>query len=376
MSNDIISAVENELTPEFIDNVSTYLQEDKASVLSAFSDIIPYVLNKVCSYLEHREQQGELLSLIHNAPEPDLHTMPLHSVLKKMELNGVITEFFSMIMPASVTETQFSGIMTGVKSGVKSSYFSLAALLLLKQMKRYLQSRTGQSVSLKQWLMTSQHHVVRSPDVTPQHQMNAKEDLSRKTGKKGKGKWLLLLLLLLLLLAFIGVLRSCTTTSGEDISWTNRESLGAFFDRALPDGKVINIPEKGIENKLLNFVVSDQPVSDNLWFSFDRLSFKTNSAELQDKSREQLDNIAEIMTSYPNVKLKLGGYTDNTGTDDFNNKLSQERADAVRQELTERGIAGTRLEAKGYGSLYPVAPNDTEENRAKNRRIDIQVTQK
>lgn len=186
MSNDIISAVENELTPEFIDNVSTYLQEDKASVLSAFSDIIPYVLNKVCSYLEHREQQGELLSLIHNAPEPDLHTMPLHSVLKKMELNGVITEFFSMIMPASVTETQFSGIMTGVKSGVKSSYFSLAALLLLKQMKRYLQSRTGQSVSLKQWLMTSQHHVVRSPDVTPQHQMNAKEDLSRKTGKKVK----------------------------------------------------------------------------------------------------------------------------------------------------------------------------------------------
>lgn len=126
----------------------------------------------------------------------------------------------------------------------------------------------------------------------------------------------------------------------------------------------------------MNFVVSDQPVSDNLWFSFDRLSFKTNSAELQDKSREQLDNIAEIMTSYPNVKLKLGGYTDNTGTDDFNNKLSQERADAVRQELTERGIAGTRLEAKGYGSLYPVAPNDTEENRAKNRRIDIQVTQK
>ncbi|MCD1125180.1 OmpA family protein [Jinshanibacter sp. LJY008] len=83
-----------------------------------------------------------------------------------------------------------------------------------------------------------------------------------------------------------------------------------------------------------------------------------------------------ILKAYPNVKLKLGGYTDNTGTEEINLKLSQDRADSVRAQMIQLGADASRLEAKGYGSEHPVAPNDTDENRAKNRRIDILVIEK
>jgi K(+)-stimulated pyrophosphate-energized sodium pump len=93
-------------------------------------------------------------------------------------------------------------------------------------------------------------------------------------------------------------------------------------------------------------------------------------------SQEQLKNIAEILKAYPNVNVKLGGYTDNTGNAASNQKLSEDRATSVREELVNLGIDKDRLEAEGYGQEHPVASNDTEEGRAQNRRISIRVTKK
>jgi len=132
----------------------------------------------------------------------------------------------------------------------------------------------------------------------------------------------------------------------------------------------------GIEASLLNFIKSDKPVDKTTWFDFDRLTFETGSATLKPESQEQLKNIAEILKAYPNVSVKLGGYTDNTGNADANLKLSGDRAQSVKKELTALGIAADRLESEGYGQEHPVASNDTEEGRAQNRRISIQVTKK
>ena len=94
------------------------------------------------------------------------------------------------------------------------------------------------------------------------------------------------------------------------------------------------------------------------------------------ESKRQLENLAEILKAYPNVNLKIGGYTDSTGDNNFNMKLSQERANVAMAELVKLGIDKKRLEAEGYGSQHPVATNDTPEGRAQNRRIDVRVTQK
>lgn len=153
--------------------------------------------------------------------------------------------------------------------------------------------------------------------------------------------------------------------------------LGAFIERKLPDGSSLRIPERGVESRVISFIEDTSArVSDTLWYNFDRLTFETASARIDAESAEQLDNISAMLKSYPNVRIKIGGYTDNTGDAAANRKLSQDRADAVMKALVDRGIAANRLEAEGYGDAHPVASNDTEDGRAQNRRIALRVTRK
>lgn len=155
------------------------------------------------------------------------------------------------------------------------------------------------------------------------------------------------------------------------------DSLGAFSEFKLPNGVALNIPEFGIERKLIAFIEDKtKPVDKTTWFTFDRLVFDTGKATLKPKSQEQIKNINEILNAYPAVELKFGGYTDNVGNEQFNQKLSQDRAETVMNEVAALGIDKARLAAEGYGSQHPVADNATEEGRRKNRRVDCRVTKK
>jgi OOP family OmpA-OmpF porin len=153
--------------------------------------------------------------------------------------------------------------------------------------------------------------------------------------------------------------------------------LGATISKKLPDGAEISIAENSIENKLISFIEDkDKPVDKTTWFTFDRLYFETGKTTLKPESQEQLKNMAAILKAYPNVHLKMGGYTDNTGDASLNKTLSNDRANAAMQELVKLGIDANRLSAEGYGPEHPIASNDTPEGRAKNRRIDVRVSQK
>jgi outer membrane protein OmpA-like peptidoglycan-associated protein/uncharacterized protein YidB (DUF937 family) len=154
-------------------------------------------------------------------------------------------------------------------------------------------------------------------------------------------------------------------------------ALGEFIDKRLPNGTVIRIPSNGVESKLIAFIEDpNRPVDKETWFSFDRLEFATNSSTLLPGSQEQLRNMAEILKAYPNVNVKIGGYTDNVGNDAYNLKLSTERARNTELEIEKLGINDQRLESEGYGKEHPVADNSTEEGRQRNRRIDVRVTKK
>ena len=151
------------------------------------------------------------------------------------------------------------------------------------------------------------------------------------------------------------------------------------FEKTLPGGFVLKGNPAGIEQLLVSYIEDPTwPADKTTWFDFDRLLFKSGSAELDlEKSKEQLGNVVEILKAYPKVKLKVGGYTDNTGNAAANKKLSAERAKSVVAALVRSGIAAGRLVPEGYGSEHPVCPaNDTEECRAKNRRISVRATAK
>jgi outer membrane protein OmpA-like peptidoglycan-associated protein len=154
-------------------------------------------------------------------------------------------------------------------------------------------------------------------------------------------------------------------------------ALGELFKVKLPDGTELDVPRLGVENKLILFI-QDPASSANTetWFDFDRLLFDTGQATLQPASQEQLQNIALILKAYPNVNIRIGGYTDNTGDAGSNMKLSQARAESVMAALVALAVDPSRMTAKGYGEEHPVADNSAEEGRQKNRRISMRVTAK
>jgi K(+)-stimulated pyrophosphate-energized sodium pump len=152
---------------------------------------------------------------------------------------------------------------------------------------------------------------------------------------------------------------------------------GNIQEVQLKGGKKISIGEGSQLYQMYNSVKQkDQRILDpNNWYTIENLYFETGSSDLKANSEVQLLNLVEILTAYPDLKIKLGGYTDNSGNDESNQKLSNLRAQTAKLKLLELGIAADRVEAEGYGSQHPVcAANDTDGCKAKNRRIDVRVT--
>ena len=101
--------------------------------------------------------------------------------------------------------------------------------------------------------------------------------------------------------------------------------------------------------------------------------FATGKAEVAPGGQRSVDKLAEFLKKNPKRNVLIEGHTDNTGNEDFNLKLSQQRADAVRDLLVARGIATERITTKGYGPKYPLVVNDTPSGRQQNRRVEVVV---
>ncbi len=106
------------------------------------------------------------------------------------------------------------------------------------------------------------------------------------------------------------------------------------------------------------------------------IHFDFNSSVVRDESMIRIDELTELMERYPKLRLEIQGHTDNIGGEEFNQNLSDARAKAVMREMIKRGIEEKRLRARGFGMSQPVAPNDSERNRALNRRTQFVVLAK
>jgi outer membrane protein OmpA-like peptidoglycan-associated protein/uncharacterized protein YegP (UPF0339 family) len=167
-----------------------------------------------------------------------------------------------------------------------------------------------------------------------------------------------------------------TLDSAAQAAQAKWASLGSLIEVKLPDGVSIKVPANGDEKKLIDFL-NDGCQGDLKanWFNLDRVLFKTGKAELNEVSRDQINNLTAIFKAYPNATFKIGGYTDNVGSVASNKKLSGARAATTVNEIVKNGIVATRLASEGYGPENPVcAANDTEECKAKNRRVAIRIT--
>ncbi|KMQ69250.1 membrane protein [Chryseobacterium sp. FH2] len=104
------------------------------------------------------------------------------------------------------------------------------------------------------------------------------------------------------------------------------------------------------------------------------VNFAFDSSNLTSPAQANLDKLAKVLADNPDTDINIYGHTDSKGSDSYNLSLSQRRADAVKAYLSGKGIASSRMITKGEGESMPIATNDTDEGRAKNRRVEFAIT--
>ncbi|OGQ77880.1 MAG: hypothetical protein A3F90_18570 [Deltaproteobacteria bacterium RIFCSPLOWO2_12_FULL_60_19] len=107
-------------------------------------------------------------------------------------------------------------------------------------------------------------------------------------------------------------------------------------------------------------------VLDNVLFDFDKTAIKPDAAKI-------LDRLVAFLKENPGKRVDLEGHTDSVGTDQYNQGLSERRAASVRDYVVKKGIDGSRISARGFGETKPIADNNTEQGRAKNRRVEVKI---
>ena len=107
---------------------------------------------------------------------------------------------------------------------------------------------------------------------------------------------------------------------------------------------------------------------------FDNLNFEFGKAEIKKDSLPYLDKLADTLLKAKNWTIEIQGHTDDKGSDDYNLKLSQNRADAVKKYLISKGVSADTITSKGFGESVPLVANDIDANREKNRRVEFKIT--
>jgi len=124
----------------------------------------------------------------------------------------------------------------------------------------------------------------------------------------------------------------------------------------------------------LNQVLQTRDSARGLIVSMPDVLFDLNSANLKPTARERLAKVAGILIAYPDVKVEIDGYTDNTGTASYNQQLSEQRAASVQAYLTRQGVPGSSITTRGFGMDNPIASNDSPSGRQQNRRVELVVS--
>jgi cytochrome c oxidase subunit 2 len=135
----------------------------------------------------------------------------------------------------------------------------------------------------------------------------------------------------------------------------------------------IEVRERAVEFGVSIKKAVESPTAADKTLSLSHISFEAGSASLTANSKYELDNLVSGMNAFPAISIEVAGHTDNTGDAGVNLTLSAQRAASVVKYLGDRGISIGRLKPRGYGDTKPLAPNDSPENQAKNRRTEFTV---
>ena len=156
-----------------------------------------------------------------------------------------------------------------------------------------------------------------------------------------------------------------------------RAAAQADMDRAAKEKAQAEAEKAELRAQLLtqfNAILQTRDTARGLIVNMSDVLFDTARYSLRPIAREKLAKVAGIVSGHPGLRLSVEGHTDSVGSDDYNQRLSEQRGEAVRDYLTEQGMASTSVTSRGFGKTQPVASNDTAAGRQQNRRVELVIS--
>ncbi|TBX23913.1 OmpA family protein [Jiulongibacter sediminis] len=174
----------------------------------------------------------------------------------------------------------------------------------------------------------------------------------------------------------VGVANTNPTTGEYKIvlPYGQRYTIRAEANDFIAIGKTIDLTQAGDFKEIKGEDLELAPIQTGVSVTLSNIFFKFASAELEEESFLELNRLADVLMKNRNMAIEVQGHTDNVGTAEVNLRLSQQRADAVRNYLTGKGVPMQRVTSVGLGETRPVASNETTEGQAKNRRVEFVIT--
>ncbi len=422
MPVNLLEQSKNVLTPEIISKIADYTGESPDKIQSAVNVTLPAVVGSLANKVIKDKGASETMKLIRdggfdgNMIKNTGNSLSSNDKFKSV-INNVSNTVNSLFGNKIKGLTNLISKESSVSNGSASSLIGILTAVVMSFVGKQLLADNLNAKSLAEFLYSQRIHIkglipvgiagilglsnLNKTAILPDQFSPDTEDFNYS----GQGKfkpWLLIVICAALL--FI-LWRSCgidkppapkksekdktdsvknsnpvytvPPVTGDPLMDSLTGTIGKFITKVLPDGTEIIIAENGVEAMLIDFIEDENKAADKeTWFSFDRILFETNSSTLRPSSDYGVKNIVSVMKAYPNVEIKIGGYTDNTGDPKANLKLSQERADAVMNALVKNGVEKDKISAEGYGDKFPVASNETPEGRNRNRRVDVRISKK
>lgn len=400
----LMDVVKGYLTPETVRSASLLVGESETSTGQTLNGAVPTVLSGLTNMVSSQDgicRLGELIRdggfgfAVDNAESLFSGGSTTSSML------GAGQQLLGKIFPGRASAVaDLLARSGGVSSSSSSSLLSLAAPLIMGVLGKRAAAQSLDAGGLANVLLNEKSDIAAAvpPDLPqilsggPTLVPRSRGEVTRiprytstgvgrkpyadrsqmETPRPGLGRWLLLLIALAAL-ALLLVLRPRTPRAG--VPDLNSQAKNALANIILPGGINLSLPAGSINYNLAQFLADGSQAAPKT-FVFDHLNFETGSTQLTPDSAQTVNNLAQVLKAYPTAQVQLSGHTDNTGSAAANQALSLDRANTVKTLLVNQGVPAERISTQGFGQDRPVASNDTEEGRARNRRTELTVTSK
>ena len=411
MGINLIDFVKSQIGHTVTTKAAGLLEEKEAAMQKALDILLPSVLGGMVNQATTLSGADNLLGFINQGGFDGNLFNSLSSLLGTgSETQGLLKKgspFVHTLFGKKVGDiTQWVATQTGIKTGSATNLLYLAAPILLSAVSKNIYNNPTATSLVS--LLGNQIPILKNaipatllpilgltqlkldsptPNISQKSISDIPKPLSASDEKplpKRLLPWIALLAAALIGLYFLRIYKTPlpdvpTTTPVIDSTMT---ALPPVPIATVTNDKILTLADSELKVKtgsfldLLYTTITDANADLSKSIILDNVNFEKYKTELTDSSKIQLDDVAKILTAFPNVEIKINGYTDSRGDASENKELSRGRAASVKLYLASKGITRERLTSEGFGQADPIDDNDTEAGRAKNRRIEAVVTKK